>query len=192
MRLLFLQLLLETVAVNGGAVGVDATTALGSPRFATRQHAERAIAKTWPLSHATLKLAAASNDLHTSERAKSILTDCRKRHLNAAGDPPRADFIWRVSASTTKSSRAPWLEAPLQRALWREPAICFDLGWAKGVPFIDGTWPDESYRAVMLHWAMQAMESGVPPTLVRLWITIGSGYERRVLSETLPMPRVIK
>lgn len=167
-KLLLLQILAETLALNagwatGGRRGTEfcspAIQALSAARFAPRQAAERALLRAWPCSAPILQHLARAADHHLALTAQRLIGTARQRDLASLGQPPRADDL---------AARFPALRERMEQDRWLEPHNG-DWFWPE--------WNEQAYRAVTERWALRLLERGWPPTLLRLGFTLGRGLE---------------
>ena len=182
MNTFILSIVLECLAFNC-LPGHDASAALGSPRFNVRQKAARALERGWPASDATLQKTSLSSDIEAAEQASAIRRRCLARALDQAGPAPWADWqLMRPDFTGWDDARFPWLNQRIRARLKEAGARVADP---------EELWPE--YREVSRLWAEQALDAGIPPTLIRIWFAAGRAVDdeylhRRKLTQLQPMP----
>ncbi len=167
MRELLLPLALEWLALQAGPA-LDVNETLGARSWRARQATAQALEAAWPFSERTLRRAEQSRDYEVADAARRIR---ERRVAGLVADAPWADWpLWSVTARTWDANRCP----PLARAIRsRLPPH------GNGAP----CWSE--FREVSRQWGIDALNAGLPPSLVRLWFAAGravdADYHRRAM-----------
>lgn len=166
MKLTILMLLIESAAMQ-----VDSTampTKLGDSSFRVRHAMARELERGWPYTEPILRRGIQSQDAEIRLACAKIREACFAKTLE---NPPWCDWpLWSVENGGWNHGAIPdyarIMNAELQK--WES---C--------------SYPWENYRQVSLVWGIQALQCGIPPSVVKLWFAVGrrvdQEYERKRL-----------
>jgi hypothetical protein len=167
MKFILLSIVLEWLALNcpDSAFGTRHAELLASPRFKVRQNAARALERAWPASDAILRNTALSKDPEASDAAAKILARCRQRALDQAGPAPWADWpLMQADGSGWDGARFPWLYERIKRDM---------------PPFQNDAPLYHQYQQISEQWAREALDAGVPPSVIRIWFAAGRAVDAK-------------